>query len=108
MLLAVGGSRTVFVLSALVFGTGFGSAYPLFLGHLMRHVDPARRGAAFGSILAAFDTGIGTGSVVIGWIVQHYGYRPAYAAAALLAAFALPYFLTVEPRVLPADTPVHA
>jgi MFS family permease len=107
-LLAVGGSRTVFVISALVFGTGFGSAYPLFLGHMMRHVDPARRGAAFGSILAAFDTGIGTGSVVIGWIVQHYGYRPAYAAAALLAAFALPYFLTVEPRVLPADTPVHA
>jgi MFS family permease len=107
-LLAVGGSRTVFVLSALVFGIGFGSAYPLFLGHLMRHVDPARRGAAFGSILAAFDTGIGTGSVVIGWIVQHYGYRPAYTAAALLAAFALPYFLTVEPRVLPADTPVHA
>ena len=95
-------------LSALVFGTGFGSAYPLFLGHLMRHVDPARRGAAFGSILAAFDTGIGTGSMVIGWIVQHYGYRPAYTAAALLAAFALPYFLTVEPRVLPADTPVHA
>jgi MFS family permease len=107
-LLAVGGSRTVFVVSALVFGTGFGSAYPLFLGHLMRHVDPARRGAAFGSILAAFDTGIGTGSMVIGWIVQHYGYRPAYAAAAVLAAFALPYFLTVEPRVLPADAPVHA
>ena len=63
----------------------------------MRHVDPARRGAAFGSILAAFDTGIGTGSVVIGCIVQHYGYQPAYAAAALLAALALPYFLTVEP-----------
>jgi len=107
-LLAVGGSRAVFVVSALVFGTGFGSAYPLFLGHIMRHVDPARRGAAFGSILAAFDTGIGTGSVVIGWIVQHHGYRAAYGAAAALAAFAVPYFLTVEPRVLPADTPVEA
>ena len=46
--------------------------------------------------------------MAIGWIVQHYGYQPAYAAAALLAAFAVPYFLTVEPRVLPADTPVHA
>jgi MFS family permease len=104
-LLALGGSRTVFVISALVFGTGFGSAYPLFLGHIMRHVDPARRGAAFGSILAAFDTGIGTGSVVMGWIVQHYGYRPAYAAAAVLAAFTVPYFLSVEARVLPADGP---
>ncbi len=108
VLLAIGGSRAMFVVSALVFGIGFGSAYPLFLGHIMRHVDPARRGAAFGSIIAAFDTGIGTGSVVIGWIVEHYGYQTAYGAAAVLAAFALPYFLTVEPRVLPADTPVHA
>ncbi len=74
-LLAVGGSRAMFVVSALVFGTGFGSAYPLFLGHVMRHVAPERRGAAFGSIIAAFDTGIGTGSMVIGWLVQHYGYR---------------------------------
>ncbi|MGD9903137.1 MAG: MFS transporter [Vicinamibacterales bacterium] len=108
VLLAIGGSRPVFVVSALVFGTGFGSAYPLFLGHIMRHVDPARRGAAFGSILAAFDTGIGTGSVVIGWIVQHYGYQAAYLAAAALAALAVPYFLAVEPRVLPTDAPAHA
>lgn len=108
VLLAIGGSRPVFVVSALVFGTGFGAAYPLFLGHIMRHVDPARRGAAFGSILAAFDTGIGSGSVAIGWIVQHYGYQAAYGVAAALAACAVPYFLSVEPRVLTADTPVHA
>ena len=108
VLLAVGGSRTVFVMSALVFGTGFGAAYPLFLGHVMRHVDPARRGAAFGSILAAFDTGIGTGSIAIGWIVEHHGFQAAYGVAALVAAFAVPYFLTVEQRVLPVDTPVHA
>jgi MFS family permease len=107
-LLAVGGSRMVFVISALVFGIGFGSASTLFLGHLMRHVDPARRGAAFGSILAAFDTGIGTGSVAIGWIVQHYGFQTAYGTAALVAAFAVPYFLSVERRVLPADAPVHS
>ena len=107
-LLAVGGSRGMFVASALVFGTGFGSAYPLFLGHVMRHVAPERRGAAFGSIIAAFDTGIGTGSMTIGWIVQHYGYRAAYGAAAALALLTVPYFLVVEPKVLPPDTPVHS
>jgi MFS family permease len=106
-LLAVGGSRAMFAVSAFVFGTGFGSAYPLFLGHLMRHVHPARRGAAFGSILAAFDTGIGTGSVVMGWIVEHYGYRSAYGAAAALAALTVPYFLAVEPRALPPETPMN-
>ena len=107
-LLAVGGSRAMFVVSALVFGTGFGSAYPLFLGHVMRHVAPERRGAAFGSIIAAFDTGIGTGSMTIGWIVQHYGYRAAYGAAAALALLTVPYFLTVEPRVLPPGTRVYS
>jgi MFS family permease len=108
VLLAVGGSRPMFIASALVFGTGFGSAYPLFLGHVMRHVEPARRGAAFGSIIAAFDTGIGTGSMTIGWIVQHHGYRAAYGAAAALALLTVPYFLTVEPKVLPEGTPVHS
>ncbi len=107
-LLAVGGGRTMFVVSALIFGTGFGSAYPLFLGHVMRHVAPARRGAAFGSIIAAFDTGIGTGSMAIGWIVQHHGYRVAYGVAAGLALLTVPYFLTVEPRVLPPGTVVHS
>ena len=107
-LLAVGGSRTMFVISALIFGTGFGSAYPLFLGHVMRHVAPERRGAAFGSIIASFDTGIGTGSMTMGWIVQHYGYRSAYGVAAALALLTVPYFLTVEPRVLPPGTRVHS
>ncbi len=107
-LLSVGGSRGMFIASALVFGTGFGSAYPLFLGHVMRHVAPERRGAAFGSIIAAFDTGIGTGSMAIGWIVQHYGYRSAYGVAAALALLTVPYFLTVEPKVLPPGTPVHS
>jgi predicted MFS family arabinose efflux permease len=107
-LLAVGGSRAMFVISALIFGTGFGSAYPLFLGHVMRHVAPARRGAAFGSILAAFDTGIGTGSMTIGWIVEHYGYRTAYGAAAALALLTVPYFLTIEPKVLPPGTPEYS
>ena len=107
-LLAVGGSRAMFIVSALVFGTGFGSAYPLFLGHVMRHVAPERRGAAFGSIIAAFDTGIGTGSMTIGWIVQHYGYRAAYGAAAALALLTVPYFLAVEPKVLPPGTPAHS
>lgn len=107
-LLAVGGGRPMFVASAVVFGTGFGSAYPLFLGHVMRHVAPTRRGAAFGSIIAAFDTGIGTGSMTIGWIVEHYGYRSAYGAAAALALLTVPYFLVVEPKVLPPGTPVHS
>jgi predicted MFS family arabinose efflux permease len=99
-LLALGGSRPMLVASALLFGVGFGSAYPVFLAHLLNYVDESRRGATFGSIIGMFDTGIGTGSIVMGWIVEHHGYRPAWAVAAGLAACAMPYFLIAERRLL--------
>jgi predicted MFS family arabinose efflux permease len=99
-LLAVGGSRPLLIASALLFGTGFGSAYPAFLGHVLKFVDENRRGAAFGSIIGMFDTGIGTGSIAMGWIVEHLGYRAAWATAASLALCSIPYFLLVERRVL--------
>ena len=98
-ILALGGSRPMLIASALVFGVGFGSAYPAYLAHILRFVDENRRGAAFGSIIGAFDTGIGTGSIAMGWIIQHYGFRPAWATAACLATFAIPFFIIVERRL---------
>jgi MFS family permease len=97
--LALGGSRASMIASAILFGTGFGTAYPVYVGYVMRGVSAARRGAAFGAILAAFDTGVGTGSTSIGWLIQHHGFRPAFGVAAALSALALPYFLTID-RVL--------
>ncbi len=100
-LLAAGGSRPYLIASALVFGTGFGSAYPVFLAHVLRNVEEHRRGAMFGSIIGAFDTGIGTGSIAMGSIIQHFGYRAGWGTAAALAACAIPFFLVVERRLLP-------
>ena len=95
-LLAVGGTRTWMLLSAMVFGIGYGTAYPTYVGYVMRGVRPNRRGAAFGAILAAFDTGIGTGSTTMGWLIERYGFSSAFGAAAVLSALALPYFLAVD------------
>ena len=94
--LALGGTRGYLVASAVIFGIGFGTAYPTYVGYVMKGVSATRRGAAFGAILAAFDTGIGTGSTSMGWLIQHYGFATAYGVAAILAAFALPYFLAVD------------
>lgn len=99
VLLAAGGSRLYLVLSALVFGAGFGSAYPAFVAHVLKHVSSARRAAAFGGILAALDTGIGSGSMSLGWVIEHHGFRPAFGLAAVVASLAVPYFLLVEPRM---------
>jgi MFS family permease len=99
-LLAAGGTRPWLIASAVVFGMGFGTAYPVFAAYVMRHVPPARRGAAFGGILAAFDTGIGSGSITLGWIIEHWGFPAAFGTAAALAALSLPYFLLTEKRLL--------
>jgi predicted MFS family arabinose efflux permease len=98
-LLVMGGTRGWLLASAAAFGAGFGTAYPTFVGYVMRNVAPVRRGAAFGAILACFDIGIGTGSTSMGWIIEHYGFSRAFGTAALLSALALPYFLLAD-RVL--------
>jgi MFS family permease len=99
-LLAVSGARPWVVASAIVFGLGFGAAYPIYVAYVMQHVAEARRGAAFGAILTAFDTGIGTGSIVSGLVVERFGYSPAFGLAALLSVLALPYFLWAERHLL--------
>ena len=94
--LAFGGTRQLMLISAVIFGVGFGTAYPTYVGYVMKGVSAQRRGAAFGAILAAFDTGIGTGSTSMGWLIQRWGFGTAFGVAALLAALALPYFLAVD------------
>ena len=99
--LAAGGTRFWMLTSALIFGLGFGTAYPNYVGYVMRGVSAERRGAAFGAILAAFDTGIGTGSTMTGWLSGRAGFPTAFAVAAVLAALALPMFLLVDKRFGP-------
>jgi MFS family permease len=98
-ILALRGTMASLVASAVVFGLGFGTAYPVFVAYVMRDVDPRRRGAAFGAILAAFDTGVGSGSTTVGWLVQRFGFPVGFGAAAALSAIALPYFLLVDRRL---------
>jgi len=98
-MLAAASSVAWLAASAIVFGVGFGTAYPVFVAYVMRDVHAARRGAAFGAILAAFDTGIGTGSSTVGWLIERFGFGAAFGAAALLSAIALPYFVIVDRRL---------
>jgi MFS family permease len=96
--LTIADSRPLFVVSALLFGVGFGSVYPLFVAHLMHNMPGHRRGATFGALIGAFDTGIGTGSIAIGWMSERYGFGRAFAVAATLAALSIPYYLFLERR----------
>jgi MFS family permease len=98
-MLAAGSTRLSLVASAAVFGVGFGTAYPVFVAYVMRDVLAARRGAAFGAILAAFDTGIGTGSTTVGWLIERVGFSTAFGVAAALSAISLPYFIVADRKL---------
>ena len=97
-LLAIAKGQPMFITSAILFGIGFGSAYPIFVAHLMHHVAEHRRGATFGALIGAFDTGIGTGSIMVGWMSERYGFGRAFGVASALALLSIPYFLFLEKR----------
>jgi len=96
LLLTIAHTRAGLVASAIVFGLGYGTAYPVFAAYITHGVGEERRGAAFGAILAAFDTGIGTGSTLTGWIAGHGGLAVAFGTATALSALAVPTFLAAD------------
>jgi MFS family permease len=100
-LLPLAHSARGLMLSAAVFAIGFGTSYPVFAAYVMQDIGESRRGAAFGAILAAFDTGIGAGSTMTGWLIGRSGFSTAFSVAAVLAAMALPAFLWIDRRFGP-------
>lgn len=85
--------RWSLILSATLFGIGFGGMYPAFVTFILGATDPRRRARTFGSIVWAFDTGIGLGSLTIGALGERYGLGTAFAVAAALSCLAIPLFM---------------
>jgi len=92
VILGLSTTRAGMVASAILFGLGWGAAYPAFVTFIVNNTHPARRARTFGSIVWAFDTGIGIGSLTLGAIGQHFGLGRAFLAAAVLSCFSIPIF----------------
>ncbi len=71
--LSIAGSLTGFTAAALLYGLGFGLFHPTMMALLVDRVTPQGRGAAMGTFTAAFDLGIGMGSIIMGVILQFAG-----------------------------------
>ncbi len=86
------GALSRHMLAAALYGAGYSVVFTLASTYLLEVVDPARRGAAFGSLLFAFDSGIGLGSFLLGWVIGHHShsYRAGWALGTLCLAAALP------------------
>jgi MFS family permease len=95
-LLAIGNDLKTFVASAVLFGLGFGAVYPSFMAWVLDRTEEKRRAATFGSVLCAFDIGIGTGSLVTGVLIERFDYAIAFGFAAAVSTTAIPVFLVTS------------
>lgn len=92
LILTFAHTKAMMVTAAIVYGLAYGNAHPAFTAYVTGRVDERGRGGAFGGILAAFDVGIGSGSVVTGILVDRFGFEVAFLTATLLASLSIPYF----------------
>jgi len=74
----------VFLMAALLYGLGFGLVHPSLMALLVDSVSEKGRGAAMGTFTAAFDLGIGMGSIILGFVLQYFGFKVMYSLAGLI------------------------
>ncbi len=102
-LLAVAATRGQMIVSAILFGLGLGASFPAFMTFVVTHTDESKRGRTFGSVIFAFDTGIGLGSLVIGLIGERTSLGTAFAFAAVVSCLAIPIFVSTSRRLVAAS-----
>jgi MFS family permease len=112
VLLAFAQSRAQMVAAGILWGLALGASFPAFMTFMVTNTDEQFRGRTFGSIILAFDTGIGLGSIVIGAIGARWSLGVAFGFAAALSCLAIPIFVNTSRQLVRgtavADTASHA
>jgi len=88
------------LVSAILYGIGFGSAQPVLQAAIIRLVSPERTGVANASFSTATDLGIGLGAILLGWVSDHTSYQIVFIVSALSVVFSLLMFNIFVIRML--------
>jgi predicted MFS family arabinose efflux permease len=88
----------LFLLSAVVLGLGFGIVQPTAMAMAINRVAPFRRGAANGTIMSAFDLGIGLGSIMLGYLSKVVGLSYMYLSCSFIILIPLVLFYLKDAR----------
>ncbi|WP_299094279.1 MFS transporter [uncultured Metabacillus sp.] len=88
------------LISAVLYGIGFGSAQPALQASTIRLVSPDRTGVANASFSTATDLGIGLGAMMLGLVSQQTSYQVLFTVSALSVAFSLLVFTFSVKRLL--------
>ncbi|MBU3131947.1 MFS transporter [Clostridium gasigenes] len=88
------------VITAILYGIGFGSAQPALQVAIIRLAKPEKIGVANATFFTAFDLGIGLGSISLGFVSQLMGYQALFIVCAVSALISLLYFTVFVKKTL--------
>jgi len=80
-----------FLTAAFFMGAGIGTVWSCTLTMAINRVETFRRGVANGTILTAFDLGVGLGSITLGWVTTQVGLSYMYLLSGVFTL--VPLFL---------------
>jgi len=83
-ILSTASTLSVFLIAALLYGLGFGLVHPSLMALLIDSVSEKERGSAMGTFTAAFDLGIGMGSIILGFVLQYFGFQVMYSLSGMI------------------------
>ncbi|MFD0675570.1 MULTISPECIES: MFS transporter [unclassified Paenibacillus] len=88
------------LISAILYGIGFGSAHPAIQSATIRLAHPDRKGVANASLATATDLGIGLGAILLGWVSQYTSYSFLFTVSAVMVMFSMLAFIFFVKRSL--------
>ena len=87
----------VLLAAAVLVGLGFGAVHPSLQTMAVQSTSRARSGHATATFFTFFDSGIAVGSLVLGIVVDAFGFRVLYAASAVLVFALIALYLAISP-----------
>ncbi|SFD36486.1 Predicted arabinose efflux permease, MFS family [Bacillus sp. 491mf] len=88
------------VITAILYGIGFGAAQPALQIVTLRLASPEKRGVANATFFTAFDLGIGLGSIILGFVSQIMGYQMLFIVCAVSGFISLLIFILFVKKTL--------
>jgi len=91
-------STAMLLLVGFLYGAGFGAIFPALQAWVIDRVEPERRGVATATYYNAFDIGIGSGAMLLGFVATWTNYATMYLFSGALYVIFFIVYLVYENR----------
>lgn len=89
-------SMAMLLLAGVFYGAGFGALFPALQAWVINRVEPDRRGVATATFYNAFDIGIGSGAILLGFVATWTDYATMFLYSGLFFVLYLVLYFFYE------------